>query len=917
MPAHFTHIFAARRVADYLLTGAAEEWPTATAVRGLPYQAAYCGQIMKNWEKYAATGAIGPDLFYFSQDYGGAPLTEFSDSIMLSLAVYFFYNSAKKDNWEPLLKILDKVNSTVGGLVRFVIKLEQVWQGFVKTWESTLGPFLNPASLLDDLTGGVLEEAQVALGELKTGLINFLEQEVLSYADFFMMFDTGVAKGSDEQSLTWGDMVHYRRTSEIAKNLIRQAEAIRDSATGDQADNQQKFEQLLAFALGWLTHVGTDTVGHSFTNTQCGGPYRNHPQRHHLIENHMDAWNYRHGATVPPNPPDPLAANDTYPDLTSSALAFAVSIHGDDPHHDPPGRPDAIPADRDAATAAMRADGELPEWMANAIVKALIRTYSFDADKVDPALTFDQQVADAAARDERAQHDGVQVAKENGDSYFDLAKFRPPTHPLIYGGMEFQNSIRDRNLLVQAILDITGNEPDSPVNELLALIVPDPQDHLDVPHGFPLPWQVQTCYQIMLWYYNQFYTTGVWSLSKPRKPDPVTLPPPQDFVNLLGGPDDSQGPGANDSGEDLCDAIKAAIEWIDRVIDAAVKLVGDLIKMLASPGSYPIRYGLYLVAMAVWDVTVKVHEILAHIGFAVPHGLVKYHDGDELMLPDEIDEPLITIGGGVDDAFRQALADALDPMGNLDQNADVAGDRNVPDPLYPLYLPISYTTAGGAIAPVTVTKPGTGDRWLKGQEFRRPWAYPVQAVYQQPNVRDTYMANFRELLSGQGSEVITKAGPYAAKTTPEVLFRADPGDPQIRGTYEASGSPPETERINLSALPGDGSSGPLGSPVTFSAYLIGTILNDRSYRTQFNLDSDRAYGYLTWDWNRSDVPDLATAATGAEVDHDDLHHLYPLPITPPQSTPPPKAPPKPTKTTWGGPQQPLLMHYIDQHPRQP
>ena len=31
----------------------------------------------------------------------------------------------------------------------------------------------------------------------------------------------------------------------------------------------------LAFALGYMTHVGTDTVAHSFVNAQCGGPFRN------------------------------------------------------------------------------------------------------------------------------------------------------------------------------------------------------------------------------------------------------------------------------------------------------------------------------------------------------------------------------------------------------------------------------------------------------------------------------------------------------------------------------------------------------------------------------------------------------------------------------------------------------------------
>jgi hypothetical protein len=713
-------------------------------------------------------------------------------------------------------------------------------------------------------------------------------------------------------------MVHYRRTTEIAKNLIRQAEAIRDSAEGDRADNQQKFEQLLAFALGWLTHVGTDTVGHSFTNTQCGGPYRNHPQRHHLIENHMDAWNYRHGTAVPPNPPDPLAANDTYPDLTSSALAFAVSIHDDDPNHDPPGRPDVIPTDEDAAKVAMRADGTLPDWMANAIVKALIRTYAFNADQADPVPTFDGQVTKAADSDELAQGGQESVQDNDGHTFVALPRFRPPTHPLIYGGKDFQNAIRDHNLLVQAILDVTGSEPDSPVNDLLDLIVPNPQDDVDVPHGFPLPWQVQTCYQIMLWYYNHFYTTQVWSLRKPRRPDPVTLPPSQDFVNLLGGPDDSQGPGVKDSGENLCDAIKAAIEWIDRVVDAAVNLIGDLIKMLASPGTAPLRYGLYLVAMAVWDVTVKVHEILAHIGFAVPHGLVTYDDNHELMLPDEIDQQLITIGGGVDDAFRQALADLIDPLANFDGQADLAPDRDVPDRNYPLYLPISYTTADGKITPVTEPKlypPGA--RELKAQEFTRPWAYPAQAVYEPSNGHD-YIANFRELLAGRDEKDPTVTGPYQRYTTPEVLFDAsDFGNAQTRGSYERSSGPQQTESINETALSGNNRGSPLGGPVAFSAYLIGAILNDRSYGTQFNLDSDRAYGYLTWDWDRQVVPDLADAAMGPNVDHDDLGRLYPLPFTPPQNTPPPQEPPKPRKASWQGPQGPLSMHYIDQHPRLP
>ncbi len=67
-------------------------------------------------------------------------------------------------------------------------------------------------------------------------------------------------------------MTHYRRTTATCQALVRQAEAMRDGT--DQG--RQRFEQFMAFALGWITHVGTDTIAHSFVNEQCGGPYRDH-----------------------------------------------------------------------------------------------------------------------------------------------------------------------------------------------------------------------------------------------------------------------------------------------------------------------------------------------------------------------------------------------------------------------------------------------------------------------------------------------------------------------------------------------------------------------------------------------------------------------------------------------------------------
>src|SRR5512135_2496710 len=131
MPAHFTHIYTARRVADYLLTGQFPDWPSeASGLR--KYTPETCGKLMQKWVKFTAIGAIGPDLFYFSQDYNSAiPGTKVpppSDKLMLLLATYYFFDAAKEDDWEPLLIILEQVSATMAALLRFLIQLEKIWQ---------------------------------------------------------------------------------------------------------------------------------------------------------------------------------------------------------------------------------------------------------------------------------------------------------------------------------------------------------------------------------------------------------------------------------------------------------------------------------------------------------------------------------------------------------------------------------------------------------------------------------------------------------------------------------------------------------------------------------------------------------------------------------------------------------------------
>jgi hypothetical protein len=119
-----------------------------------------------------------------------------------------------------------------------------------------------------------------------------------------------------------------------------------------------------------------------------------------------------------------------------------------------------------------------------------------------------------------------------------------------------------------------------------------------------------------------------------------------------------------------------------------------------------------------------------------------------------------------------------------------------------------------------------------------------------------------------------RPGPYPEGTTPDqVFFRTvAPVDREARYHYEHAQAPWQTDRLNEEHI---GKArlrvSPLGDPVPFSAYLIGQLVNPTGYDTQFNLDADRAYAYLTWDWVRYDSDD--TEHRG----RTDLGFDYPLP----------------------------------------
>ena len=101
------------------------------------------------------------------------------------------------------------------------------------------------------------------------------------------------------------------KSGKFARKLIENARA-----TGDP--------NLLAYAYRYLTHYVTDTVGHPYVNRVVQGPWRVYWQRHHLVENFIDAyaWDRWHVSNLLPTPPStseqPLDTLSAMPNVTGA-----------------------------------------------------------------------------------------------------------------------------------------------------------------------------------------------------------------------------------------------------------------------------------------------------------------------------------------------------------------------------------------------------------------------------------------------------------------------------------------------------------------------------------------------------------------------------------------------------------------------
>jgi hypothetical protein len=286
------------------------------------------GLLMKEHPNFASLGAIGPDLFFFLPDFRDEKVdgTTISVSSVLTTVLNFL---------EGLYKALDP---------------------YVTLYEKYLGPISeDQAEEWSRLTGGLSEIVSNVTGDLSSILIDALGNLLIQEADWWSFFSLGLNKGFDEQAFFWSDMLHYRDTGQFGRALLKRATASNDDGA-------------VAYALGYLTHIGTDVTGHAFVNSISGGPFRLHWQRHHLVENHMDAFWYLNDATSP-------KSGDDYPQLTESALYFDVAFDegdGTSPVSRPPYPPGQTLRDNYNRKSLLDIDSTMPDPLPDVILNAML-----------------------------------------------------------------------------------------------------------------------------------------------------------------------------------------------------------------------------------------------------------------------------------------------------------------------------------------------------------------------------------------------------------------------------------------------------------------------------------------------------------------------------------------------------------------
>lgn len=217
---------------------------------------------------YLYLGCQGPDfLFFNTKDIDPA----LGDIVQAYFDVYDFIENFKRSLLsvvpQPVLDALAAFDEAANAVVTSSSTLTELEQLFGDMQQ-----------VVDGLTSTLLEAVKSYVSEFNLfDLVSHPYRDGVPEGPKPPGFDVEAQRATEKNEWWWFDAMHYRKTGRLAQRLL---------------GNTDPGSPLHLYAIGYLTHVAADTVGHPYVNSISAGPYRSHAQRHKASENYQDVFNF-------------------------------------------------------------------------------------------------------------------------------------------------------------------------------------------------------------------------------------------------------------------------------------------------------------------------------------------------------------------------------------------------------------------------------------------------------------------------------------------------------------------------------------------------------------------------------------------------------------------------------------------------
>lgn len=217
---------------------------------------------------YFFLGCQGPDFLFFNTKDMPGPIKDFATAYF---DVTDFIENFKRDLKglvpQPVLDALAAMDEAANAVVTSSSTLTELQQTFGDMQQ-----------VVDALSATLLEAVKRFVSEFALfDLISHPYRDGVPEGDKVSGFSVPAERATGKNEWWWFDAMHYRKTGKFARRLL---------------EKTTPGSPLHLYAIGYLTHVTADTVGHPYVNAISGGPYRSQAQRHKASENYQDVFNF-------------------------------------------------------------------------------------------------------------------------------------------------------------------------------------------------------------------------------------------------------------------------------------------------------------------------------------------------------------------------------------------------------------------------------------------------------------------------------------------------------------------------------------------------------------------------------------------------------------------------------------------------